>query len=102
MRTKRSTVVVQWVRENSGSDVSMGWQEALLVQGSFWEFPKTGDPNIVITVVITLNSRILVIRTPKLGTSYFRKLLSGFSSNSPEASRKQATILSTADANPEP
>ena len=25
-----------------------------------WEFPKIGDPNIV-----TVNSRILIIRTPK-------------------------------------
>ena len=35
-----------------------------------WGFPKIGDFNIV----ITLNSRILIIRTPKKGTPYFRKL----------------------------
>ena len=32
-----------------------------------WEFPKLGDPKYC----STLNSRILIIRTPKSGTSYF-------------------------------
>ena len=34
------------------------------------EFPKIGDPNIY----STLNSRILIVRTPKSGTPNFRKL----------------------------
>ena len=34
------------------------------------EFPKIGDPNIV----PTLNSRILIIRTPKIRYPHFRKL----------------------------
>ena len=38
-----------------------------------WEFPKIGDPNIY----STLNSRILIIRTPKYGTPHFRKLPHG-------------------------
>ena len=36
---------------------------------TIWEFPKIGDPNIV-----TVNSRILIIRTRKQGIPNFRKL----------------------------
>ena len=34
-----------------------------------WEFPKIGDPNLV-----PYNSRILIIRTPKIRYPHFRKL----------------------------
>ena len=44
------------VRENSVRHKSQN----TLAETNTWEFPKIGDPNY-----ITLNSRILIIRTPK-------------------------------------
>ena len=55
-----------------------------------WEFPKIGDPN-------TLNSRILIIRTPeqgtlKLGNSHMAILGTGATKVSPMVHADQRTL----------
>ena len=47
-----------------------------------WGLPEIGDPS---AYYATVNSRILITRTPKYGTPYFRKLPSALEQMAPRA-----------------